>query len=282
MPSLNYNLSPDLRRQLETLHLLRQQVLAIPVSPEHEYQLRFEAIQARLRAWETLSGHATRPRDAARLRLAINHIYFNWTANPLNISIASLDEIADILRGNLPTTEGNLLPVISFLEQGLNSAVIQAAVIHLHMAPDILCHLSSLAYLSRQGYDIHGMAAVENYWLNNINEYKEMLTRCSRLGNITLWIEYYCQALTSTLEHLKSALNNDNRTGIVPAAWKLTERQQAILALLDAPSSIISNKKIQTTFKVSQITASRDLARLHHLGIIAPRGKGRSIVYSHI
>ncbi len=44
----------------------------------------------------------------------------------------------------------------------------------------------------------------------------------------------------------------------------------------------ITNKKVQKLFKVSQITASRDLAKLASVGLLFTHGKGRSVYYTKV
>ena len=61
---------------------------------------------------------------------------------------------------------------------------------------------------------------------------------------------------------------------------RLTIRQKEILYLLEKPETPITNKQIQQVFKVSQITASRDLARLSIVGLLLPHGKGRATYYT--
>jgi Fic family protein len=52
------------------------------------------------------------------------------------------------------------------------------------------------------------------------------------------------------------------------------------MAIVDRPGTRITNKMVQKHFKVSQITASRELAKLATLGLIISIGKGRSIYYT--
>ncbi len=62
--------------------------------------------------------------------------------------------------------------------------------------------------------------------------------------------------------------------------FDLNERQKEIISLVDKPNSKISNKHVQKIFNVSQITASRDLAKLASLGLLFAISKGRSTFYT--
>ncbi|OGK57462.1 hypothetical protein A3H83_03340 [Candidatus Roizmanbacteria bacterium RIFCSPLOWO2_02_FULL_39_8] len=60
----------------------------------------------------------------------------------------------------------------------------------------------------------------------------------------------------------------------------LNSRQREIIQMLEDPKSRITNKQVQKKFSVSQITASRDLAKLTIVGVLFSHGKGRSTWYS--
>ncbi len=64
--------------------------------------------------------------------------------------------------------------------------------------------------------------------------------------------------------------------------FELNDRQTSILNMLDLPQGSITNRKIQKAYKVSQITASRDLAKLTTLGFLFSHGKGRSVYYTKV
>jgi predicted HTH transcriptional regulator len=68
--------------------------------------------------------------------------------------------------------------------------------------------------------------------------------------------------------------------GSNPPTYQLSLRQKQILSLAEPPNTLVSNKLVQDTFRISQITASRDLAKLASLGLLIPHGHGRSTSYS--
>ena len=72
------------------------------------------------------------------------------------------------------------------------------------------------------------------------------------------------------------------QTDLPAAFWKLNDRHAEVMNLLERPGSKITNKKVQKMFKVSQITASRDLSQLVRLGLVFSGGKGRSTFYTKI
>ena len=64
--------------------------------------------------------------------------------------------------------------------------------------------------------------------------------------------------------------------------FDLTERQKEIVRLSAHPEATLTNASLQKRFSVSQITASRDLARLTGLGLLFAHGRGRSIYYTKV
>lgn len=64
--------------------------------------------------------------------------------------------------------------------------------------------------------------------------------------------------------------------------FELNDRQKSILNMLDQPTASITNRLTQKAYKVSQITASRDLAKLTTLGFLFSHGKGRSVYYTRV
>ena len=64
--------------------------------------------------------------------------------------------------------------------------------------------------------------------------------------------------------------------------WQLNDRQKSILGFLENPDATITNKRVRSLFKISQITASRDLTKLANLGLLFAHGKGRSVFYTKV
>lgn len=77
---------------------------------------------------------------------------------------------------------------------------------------------------------------------------------------------------------LKSISTQDNVKA--NSLWKLNDRQKKILDIMENPELKITNKIVQKQFGISQITASRDLAKMVNLGVLLPHGKGRSVFYT--
>lgn len=102
-------------------------------------------------------------------------------------------------------------------------------------------------------------------------------------GNITPWLEYFAFGIAKQLEKALGEITSDTSPTTMPASfWELNDRQKEVLKIMEQPDISITNKVVQKHFKVSQITASRDLTKLASLGLIFARGKGRSVYYTRV
>ena len=72
------------------------------------------------------------------------------------------------------------------------------------------------------------------------------------------------------------------RVSLPATFWEITTRQKEIMMYLENPTASVTNKTVQKLFNISQITASRDLARLANLGLLLAHGKGRSVYYTKV
>ena len=144
--------------------------------------------------------------------------------------------------------------------------------------------LASLLFLYKYGCDFRGFLAYETEWAQEENNYKENKKRALSAGNFTLWLEYFAGCILKQADSLVQSIEKpktqtlDLRTSF----WELNERQKSILNYLDSPLGTITNRQIQKRFKTSQITASRDLAKLTNLRYLFSHGKGRSVYYTKI
>lgn len=302
MFSLAYTIPFDLRSRLTRLSSLRESILVIPLSPEKERTLRFEAKSESIRSTLALAGIRI-PRNVfhdksplvAGVKCALNSIQDSWVASNQTVTYTAVVELAHHvyvgpISTHLRTFTSFQQPIeklLSYLDTQEEQPVIQAAVSLGFLSagilpagdPGLIPRLLSRLFLAKHGYDVRGLAAPEQQWATHEASYRNALTGSAKRENMTEWIEFYVESLmhefTQTLKNLESG----NQLSL---SLRLTDRQQAILHLLDDPTRSITNREIQKRFRISQITASRELTRLVTLDLLTPHGKGRSTSYVKI
>jgi len=99
--------------------------------------------------------------------------------------------------------------------------------------------------------------------------------------NLTIFLEYYANGISERLAEVEKDVAGIRLHLNIPARdFEINDRQREMLVLFEQPDMSLTNRKVQKLFKVSQITASRDLARMAALGLIFAHGKGRSVYYT--
>jgi len=293
MLSLSYTISPGIKTCLAQIDNFRNEILLTPIPPARLLELRWKNTLSFLTSCLNLLGTpldqtfltqlVTNPsqsrlpasaKAAINLKSALDSIHQNWTGSSSSVTSASLTSLGFDLPVNSPQ-------VLEYLATGGLHPILQAAISHLHFAPTPLTFVVPLIYLSRQGYDCQGLLCLDEFWPKNPDTYHQLLTQNSKSVSITQWLEFYCQAAVYQygLAH-RAILNLPQETH--RGLWQLSDRQKAILALLETPGSSITNRKVQKLYQVSQITASRDLSRMASLGQLFSHGHGRSVYYTRI
>ena len=293
MLTVAYNLSITLKTRLSKVDTLRQKILLIPTSPQTETALRWQTTLFHLEGWASLSNQPMNKTyildtinnpmayKIVNYKNAINFVCEQWPANPTQVSFKTIDELARLLGVN-HGSEKEICSLLNYLQTGQMHPLIQSATAHLYFYPSRLSYLTSLLFLTKYGYGMRGWLSLEDYWSANKQEYLLSIQQATSSANTTLWLEYFCQAVIYQMEKIIDFLNHPPQTShnLPKSYWQLTDRLQEILSLMEKPDISISNKKIQSTFNVSQITASRDLAKLTSLGLLIPHGHGRSTYYT--
>ncbi len=295
-------MSPTLKDQLTKVENLRKKILLTPVSPRTDMLLRWHAALAHLTGWAALSNQpltreaildiidSTHTKNTTPLstkvlnyKRCLDYIYLNWPANPESATPATILELAQTLAVS-HGSEKEIASLLAYLQAGEVNPIIQSAMAHLYFYPNRLSYLASLLFLAKYGYDLRGALSLEDYWSHDKERYLKVIQQATESATVTLWLEYFCQAIISQMEKIYAFLSHPNSTvNSLPASfWHLTDRQKATVEQLNQPGLSITNKKIQYAFKVSQITASRDLAKLVSLGLIFPHGHGRSTYYTRV
>jgi Fic family protein len=181
--------------------------------------------------------------------------------------------------------------MLDYLESQKDHPVIQSGIVLSVLSTDgavtedagVIARLVASAFLAKYGFDLRGLLTVEKNWMAQDQSYAIALRSHSIDGNLNHFLLFYAQTIEENLNERLSDLSNNKFHQDFPAAfWDLNDRQKQILAVLEEPAVSITNKKVQGLFGVSQITASRDLSKLHTLGLIIPHGKGRSVSYTRV
>jgi Fic family protein len=147
-----------------------------------------------------------------------------------------------------------------------------------------IAHLTADLFLYKSGYSFKGFLAYEASWMGDEGAYKESHERALNAASLTIWLEYFAQNIVKQLENIVQLISKPKSPtlDLKKSFWKLNERQRSILNFLDQPQITITNRQVQKRYKISQITASRDLTKLANLGYLFSHGKGRSVYYTKI
>ena len=316
MANLSYNYSPNLAGYLAKIKSLRSAILLKTISPRLENRLRWEAILSRTYWSLVLAGNSLNKQEMGRLlaaktrhrltkqqkdvvnyKKALDHISEDWLVTTRPVTRASVKRLFDI--GCRETAEGasersfraakkELVTFLDYLEHGSENPVVQAGIAQIQMieiAPFLegngrVARLIPYLYLYKYGQDFRGLLVFDEFLRRDLTMLKEAIESVKKNKNMTLWLEYFAFGVVKQLEKtLKNMSDPKFSTGLPTSAWRLHSRQKEIVALLANPEQRITNKDVQKMFKVSQITASRDLAKLVKLGLLFSRGKGRSTYY---
>ncbi len=309
---LSYNLSSSLTESLQKIEDLRQKILLTPLSAKTETRLRWEAMINRIYWSLVLSGSPLTKAEMVKLltsegkkkrftdeeqevisyKKALDYISQNWLVTTERITpkvVVTLHDLAcpDRLRGG----EAPLKQVLDYLQASSENPVVQAGVAQIQLitlAPfsdgnGRTARLLALLFLYKAGFDFRGLLVLDEYFRRDLAAFRQTTENVSKSQSLTLWLEYFAQGVAAQLEKAQEDLTLQRSHLDLPATfWNLNDRQKEILTQMSQPDSTITNKKVQKQFKVSQITASRDLSRLAYLGLIFARGKGRSIYYTKV
>lgn len=298
MFSVSYNVSSTLKTTLVKIDSLYRDILLLPVSPKIETLFRWQATLARLEGWAYLSNQPmsetfiqeilsrVHTRSTSPLvdkilnyKNAANYVRELWSGNTARVTFSTIKGLAGELGVDYGSQEG-IDSLLTYLQAGQIHPVVQAAITHLYFFPSRLAYLSAGLFLAKAGYDLRGWLSLEDFWNRNKAEYLQTVQKANTSTNTTLWLEFFCTAVEVQMTTLKTALHSLVSSPASTSLKRLSTRQKEILYFLEKPETPISNKQVQQVFKVSQITASRDLARLSIMGLLLPHGKGRATYYT--
>jgi len=319
MINFSYMISVPLRETIEAIDRQRVQILTTPLSQTLEIKFRFEA-QINRAYWSLALSHIPlakqdvedfltneipvittypsrkRKLDDAHLALfhykqGLDYISREWYVNPAPVSLATAMTLSHFARTRtFRIPEEELMHLFEYLKTSSDHPVIQAAFVQMQimcMEPfeegnGRLSRLLTLLYLYKFGYDFRGLLVLEDYWRRDVAAFRLVKDKVLDSKSLTIWLEYFAQAVSGQLEKALQKIKAHEFAPAQRGIWDLSDRQKAILQLLENPKLTLTNRRVQKMYKVSQVTASRDLTKLATLGLIRSHGKGRSVTYSRV
>ncbi len=317
MLPLSYTVSLDLEQTLGRIDGLRTKILTTPVSPKTELRHRFEAMVDRLYATSYLANVPVSKKlvltclrgeplkttkESAmivRLHTTYREIFSHWVANPKDITFGTIESLAlralpmepDAIKRALKAQEAHIRELVGFLETTIEHPVIQASIAHTMLSAHAMiagdfgrvARLVSMLYLAKHGYDLRAMLAPEKEWMAQESSYELSFSSVDKHDNLNHSLQFFATTICSSMEKLAEDLTNSRFHSEFPSSfWELNERQKLILSTTEDTSISLTNKAVQKLCKTSQVTASRDLAKLVSLGLLYAHGKGRSVYYTRV
>jgi len=320
MINLSYHLSESIESNLKAINQLRINILTEPIKPKTEMFLRWNSNIEKAYWGLTLADNPLTKRQITKIlegplpkRLkdsekevisyinTLNYIRHNWTGSftknintdtILNIYNLSCKSVFGSTSAYYKSKVQTVDKIIEFIEKGKDHPVIKAGLIQIEIiklspfenGTGRVARLLSHLMLSKYGFDMRGLLVLEDYYREDLVSLKEAITSIEKSGtqskshkNATQWLEYFTSGVKKSMEKLLKTLSERSDLSDI---WKLTDRQKKISERLNNPNIKITNKEVQKMFKVSQITASRDLSKMVNFGILLPHGKGRSVFYT--
>lgn len=310
MEPLSYTKSALLVENIKRIQALRKDLLSIIISREEEWEMRWEtkvmhtfyalslydlSVQKN-KVITTLSAPSPKKLnenqlEIYRFKLATDEIDKKWYVTPEPVTFETLNHFyKQIWRKKLTLPNQELDNALLFIQNSTEHPLIQAiaaqatlyqyAEIDEKMRP--FSHFVLMLFLYKYGWDLRGTILIEPHFYKERAYYKEQLKNALLLNNITSWMEYVTSAYITELEEGIQKIALRESDGAVAKTFNLSDRQKEILEQLTEPTASITNRQVQKLFKISPITASRDLSKLVKLGLIKVEGKGRAVSYSKI
>lgn len=311
MKAFSYTKTPYLLEQIEKTEELRRKLLLTPLSHKDISYFRWRALIERIHYSFLLKGtfrdkkaieellhphsltHSTSiQKEMVRFKRTVDFIYYNWLVTPNAVTLTSLQEVyTELYNEKFRFDDKELQFNLRYIQTNPDNALIQAGLAYiiflsnseLSKEAPLLAFAAPLMFLYKAGYDYRQFLVFEEYFSQHSDRYHRLIAESIRDSNVTGWLEFVVEAAEYQLNKLLTNITSkDFNMDSSHAILDLNERQKAILASLDEPGSKISNKLIQKTYKISPITAARDLAKLSNLGFLFPIGKGRSTYYTKV
>jgi len=314
MTNFSYTISTELKSSLSRIDENRKNLLLAQVAPEKELSIRWQTTIDRVyyslllsdfkttkeKIFKTLSSSILRkPKNLTseqktilKYKKALDLVSWNWISSDKVINPPTVIGLHSVgAEGSYRKKDTDLKQILDYVQNGTDHPVIQAAIIYaalleLHGFSDgnsRIAKLLSLLLLYKSGFALRGFIAIEKEWYTHQEDFKEALNQGINNAHMTRWIEYYAQSFANQLDIKLQEIQTISSNPVQKRSFSsLNDRQKEILTVLDEPGLTITNSKVQKYFNVSQITASRDLSKLATLGLLAARGRGRSVYYAKV
>jgi len=321
MPQLAYNLSDNIKRCLGEIDTLRKSIVLTSINPKISLRLRWNSEIERIYWAFSLTdfqyfkqqitdilikrseGNKKMPKEKRLIldyKKALDYIRSDWLAANKEIDANTVRDLFDIAikptAGNPSVTKFNsrknlIDHLMEYLRAGKEHPVIQAGIAHIQilgLSPfnegnGRISRLLTYLVLYKEGYDFNDLFYLEEYFRKDIVSLREAVKSVDLTQNMTLWLEYFTKGVVIQLEKTYENIKTEKFGSSTPYTfWRLNDRQEEILVILQNPNEKVNNSRVQKLFKTTQITASRDLAKLTSLGLLFPHGKGRSTYYTKV
>lgn len=311
MIDFSYTVTPLLRNEFEKIESLKKGIILTMLSPKEEIIFRWETLIERIVYSLRVEGREVRKTEIAELiklqgkksldlegekiveyKKAFDYIQMNWIVEPKLVESKDILKLQGaIISQKTKVESSDIAGALSFIQVNPEHPVVQAAlaqmmILRLYGLTNESTRLSCLVatlFLFKTGYDMRRLVNIEEALFNDMSFFRDASGNSLTSNNVSPFLEYFIQTLTLHLERIQKRISE--KAFDVPyhsTYFDLTERQKEILISLEEPGARITNKDVQKMFHVSQITASRELAKLTALGTIFPIGKGRSVYYTRV
>ena len=301
MSDVSYTISPQVKLELERIEGARKEILTLLLSREKEKQARWDANIERTSFASRLTDEKLKKMDVEKIvnpfarprALSETEGYFKaylwidnkWFLNDKALVFSDIKKLLVLSGFSGAINNEQITKAVEFVQVTPEHPIVQAAIIfcflyNLIEAKDSIKTLIMLSniFIYKGGYDFRGMLILEEFFAEDLVHLKKLLEESYSKNNMAGFIEYFVQATSIQAERAVNKLKS-YRT-MTTNLFLLTERQKEIMTLFDKPGAKITNRKVQKEFGISQITASRDLAKINALGYIYKNGRGRSVYYT--
>lgn len=143
----------------------------------------------------------------------------------------------------------------------------------------------STLILFETGYDIRRFFSLEEYYDKNATRYYEALQNVAKQnGDLTLWLDYFCEGIAIELSRIKDKVERISVDGKIREKHggkpvMLSERQLRIIEYIQEVG-FLQNKAFETLFPmVSEDTVLNELKALVKDGIIKKQGSTKGAKY---
>ena len=311
MVNISYTQSSNLDNLLKKIEIFRREILLRVISPEDELRYRWDSTVERVFWSIALSDTPLMRNEISKIikeaqpnplsptqrvalsyKRALDHIYHDWLSTKKQVNLKNVVSLNQMVSGEkLNIKAEDLRNSLAYFQTSNEHPVIQAGLIHYQifaLSPSVnrntrFSSLLSYLFLYKEGYDFRGLLVIDEYFRRNFTDYQLILGEAVSRGAQTIWLEFFAKAIHNNLEKALENIRTDHTRLAIPSSIVgLNQRQKEILTHLEIPSTTITNRAVQKMFGISQITASRDLAKLATLLLIFAHGKGRSVYYTRV